>query len=212
MSWSTKVADFIASRGRLEFRQPANRVIQELNKLTNPKTENGIAPLDLGDAVGIGINRQRKTLLSLGAFLLFGSLLVIPLIMGPSIQWRDPETGKLSGLTVVFPAFGAILAFIVLDFVRKPGPEVVVVANRSGLYVVSRGLRDMPKETFVPWSASTIRIEAMTMNNKPFTTHSISLVRISRASRSKSRLFTTVVEEPVYRHWQQFSNAIARFG
>jgi hypothetical protein len=69
--WSTKLVDFVANSGRPEYREQATR------------EKNGIAPMDLGGAIGIGTNHQRKTWFLLGAALFFGLLALMALTVGP---------------------------------------------------------------------------------------------------------------------------------
>ncbi len=83
MTWSTKLATFVADSRRPEFREPAMQVIRELDKFANPEAINGIAPLNASGAVGIGINHQRKKWFLLGALLFFGLLGWFSWSLGP---------------------------------------------------------------------------------------------------------------------------------
>jgi hypothetical protein len=211
MIWSTELADFVANAGRPEFREPATRVIRELDKFDNPEAENGIAPFDAGGAIGIGINHQRKTWFLLGALLFFGLLAWMSWGLGP-LRLRDPQSGDLSAFVIIVPMFGGFGLLFLLLFLKKPGPEVVVVANPTSLYLVSRtGLRFTPKEVVVAWSSDRVHIDLNTVTQKMITTHTVSLWRVRRDTARKSRLFSTRVDEQLFRYWEQFAQIIARF-
>ena len=211
MSWSTELADYIASRGRPEFREPATRVIRELDKFDNPESINGISPLDVGGGVGIGINHQRKTWFLLGALLFFGLLVWFSWSLGP-VRLRDAESGELSAFVLLIPMLGGFGVLFVLLFLKKPGPDVVVVATPTSLYLVSRaGLRFTPKEVLVPWASNRIQIDLNTVTQKMVTTHTVSLSRVSRETARKTRLFSARVDEQLFRYWEQFAQAVAPF-
>jgi hypothetical protein len=211
MTWSTELATFVANQGRPEFREPVTQVIRELNRFDNPEAENGIAPMDAGGGIGIGINHQRKGIFLLGAVLFFGLLVAMAWTIGP-IRLRDPQSGELSAWVMILPIFGGFGLLSVLLYLKQPGPEVVVVANPTSLYVVSRaGLRLTPKEIVVPWSESTVRVELNTVTHDMITTRTVSLLRIRRDTGRKSRLFGARADEQLFRYWQQFAAAINRF-
>ena len=211
MSWSTELATFVANQGRPEFREPATQVIRELNKFDNPEAINGIAPLDLGGAVGIGINHQRKRWFLLGAVLFFGLLLVFSWSLGPP-RLREPQTGELSAFVLIVPLFGGFGILFVLLFLKKPGPEVVVVATPTSLYLVSRsGLRFTPKEAVVAWSEERVKIEMNEVTHKGVTIHSIALVAQPRHGGRKRALMRTRVDPQLFGYWQLFGEAIAPF-
>lgn len=211
MTWSRELADFVANAGRPEFREPATRVIRELDKFDNPEAINGIEPIDVGGAVGIGINYQRKTFFLFGTLLFFGLLIVFITLLGP-VRLREPETGELSAFVLIIPMFGGLGLLSLLLYLKKPGPDVVVVANSTSLYLVSRaGLRFAPKEVVVPWSSDRVQIDCNTVTHKGITTHTVSLSRVRRDTGRKSRLFSTRVDEQVFDYWNQFARLIARF-
>lgn len=211
MTWSRELADFLAHAGRPEFREPATRVIRELDKFDNPEAINGIEPIDMGGAVGIGINYQRRTFFLYGTLLFFGLLVVFVVLLGP-VRLRDPETGELSAFVLIIPMFGGLGLLSLLLYLKKPGPDVVVAANSTSLYLASRaGLRFAPKEVFVPWSSDRVHIDFNTVTHKGITTHTVSLSRVRRDTERKSRLFTTRVDEQVFGYWEQFAHAISPF-
>ena len=206
--WSTKLADFVANNGRPEYREPATRVIRELNKFDNPEAQNGIAPLDLGGAIGIGINHQRKTWFLLGAALFLGLLAMMAFTLGPP-RLRDPGSNELSAWVLILPMFGGFGLLFILLYLKQPGPEVVVVATPTSLYLVSRhGLRFTPKEALVAWSEERVIIEMNTIHNKGVTTHSIGLLCQPRSGGRKRALMRTRVDEQLFGYWEQFRQAI----
>jgi hypothetical protein len=211
MIWSNELADFVANSGRPEFREPATQVIRELNKFDNPEAINGIAPMNTAGAVGIGINHQRRMLFLFGALFFFGLLVVFVAMLGP-VRLREPETGELSAFVLIIPMFGGFGLLSLLLYLKKPGPEVVVVANPTSLYLVSRhGLRFAPKEVLVPWSSDRVHIDLNTVTHNMITTHTVSLSRVRRDTGRKSRVFSARVDEQLFRYWQQFAQVIARF-
>jgi hypothetical protein len=211
MIWSNELADFVANSGRPEFREPATRVIRELDKFDNPEAINGIAPIDAGGAVGIGINHQRRTLFLIAAIFFFALLVIFVTVLGP-VRLREPETGELSAFVLIIPMFGGFALLSLLLYLKRPGPEVVVVANPTSLYLVSRhGLRFTPKEILVPWSSDRVHIDLNTITHNMITTHTVSLSRVRRDTSRKSRLFSTRVDEQVFGYWQQFAQAVAAF-
>lgn len=210
MTWSTKLATFIANQGRPEFREPARQVIRELNKFDNPEAINCTEPLNLGVAIGIGINHQRKTWFLLGALLFFGLLIWLSWGLGP-LRLRDPS-GDLSAFVIIVPMFGGFGLLFVLLYLKKPGPEVVVIANSTSLYVVSRaGLRFKPKEILVPWAEARVLIDLQTVTHKGITTHWVGLKRQRRDNDRKSSLLRTRIDPQAFHYWEQFGQAIARF-
>ena len=211
MTWSTKLATFVADSGRPEFREPAKQVIRELDKFDNPEAINGIAPLNVSGAVGIGVNHQRKKWFLFGALLFFGLLVWFSWSLGPP-RLRDPQMGELSAFVIIVPMFGGLGILFVLLFLKKPGPEVVVVANATSLYLISRaGLRFNPKEIVVPWSDDRVQVELRTVTQNHITTHWVGLARVRRDGGRKSRIFTTRADPQLFRYWQQFGQIIARF-
>jgi hypothetical protein len=211
MIWSNELAEFVANAGRPEFREPATRVIRELDKFNNPEALNGIEPIEAGGAVGIGINYQRRALYLFGALFFFGLLIMFITLLGP-VRLREPETGELSAFVLIIPMFGGFGLLSLLLYVKKPGPEVVIVANQTSLYLVSRaGLRFSPKEVLVPWSSDRVHIDLNTVTHNMITTHTVSLSRVRRDSGRKSRLFGTRVDEHLFRYWEQFAHAVSPF-
>ncbi len=210
MTWSTKLATFIANQGRPDFREPATQVIRELDKFDNPEAINCTEPMNLGGAIGIGINHQRKTWFLFGALLFFGLLIWFSWGLGP-LRLRD-ASGDLSAFVMIVPMFGGFGLLFVLLYLKESGPEVVVVANPTSLYVVSRaGLRFTPKEIVVPWSEARVLIDLQTITQKGITTHWIGLKRQRRDNNRKWPLLRTRCDPQAFRYWEQFGQAIARF-
>jgi len=209
MAWSTKLADFVSHQGRPEFREYAMRVIRELNKFDNPEAENGIAPIDIGSAVGIGINYQRKKWYLLGAALFFGLLVLLGATTGtPTLH--EPGSSELSAWVLLLPMFGGFGLLFVLLYVKQSGPEVVVVSTPTSLYLVSRhGLRFTPREAVVPWSETRVHIEMNTITNKGVTTHTVGILTQSRRGGFKRALMRTRVDPQLFAYWQRFADAIA---
>ena len=82
---------------------------------------------------------------------------------------------------MIVPMFGGFGLLFVLLYLKESGPEVVVVANPTSLYVVSRtGLRFTPKEIVVPWSEARLLIDLQTVTQKGITTHWVGLKRQRR--------------------------------
>ena len=211
MTWSTQLADFVSNNGRPEFRTQARQVIRELNKFDNPEAFNGIEPMDLGRAVGIGINYQPKKWYLLAAALFFGLLLWLGSSLGPPTFW-DHERNEVSAWVLIVPMLGGFGLLFVLLYLKKAGPEVVVVATPTSLYLVSRaGLRMRPKEVLVPWSEYRVTVEMNVVKHKGMTTHSVGLLRVPRNGGRKTALMRTRVDAGLFRYWQQFANAIAPF-
>jgi hypothetical protein len=208
-NWSTKLADFVAYQGRPEFREPARRVIHELDRFDNPEAINSIAPMDAAGAIGIGINHQRKTWFLLGALLFFGLLAIMAFTM--PFRLRDAN-GDLSAWVIILPMFGGFGTLFVLLYLKKPGPEAVVVANSTSLYVVARtGLRLAPKESLVAWAEEQVMVELATVTHNGVTTHTVALMRKRRDGGFKRALFRTRIDPQGFGYWEQFSEAIARF-
>ena len=210
MTWSTQLADFIANRGRPEFREPARRVVQELDRFNNPEAINSIEPMNAAGAIGIGINHQRKRFLIWGAVLFYGLLALLAFMSGP-IRLRE-ASGDLSAWVILIPVLGGFGTFFLLFSLKKPGPVAVVVANSTSLYVVSRaGLRMTPKDSLVSWSTDRVLIEFNTVTHKGATTHSVRLLRVPRQGGRKRLLFGTLLDPQAFEYWQQFGRAIDRF-
>ena len=185
------------------------RVIRELNKFDNPEAENGIAPMDLRGAIGIGINYQPKKWYLLGAALFFGLLIALGISTGPP-RLFEPGSSELSAWVLLLPMFGGFGLLFVLLYLKKAGPEVVVVATSTELYLVSRhGLRFTPREAVVPWSEARVLFELDTVTNKGVTTHTVGLLRQPRRGGIKRALMRTRVDPQLFAYWQRFAEAIA---
>jgi hypothetical protein len=210
MTWSTKLADFVSHQGRPEFRAQATQVIRELDRFDNPEAINGITPMDLHGAIGIGINHQRKKWFLLGAALFWGLLIWFSFGLGP-MRLREVN-GDLSAWLIILPLFGGFGLLFVLLFLKKPGPDVVAIATPTSFYLVSRaGLRFAPKEVVVPWSEERVLTKFQTITNKGVTSHILELQRQRRDGGRKTVFLRARVDPQLFGYWEAFANEFARF-
>jgi hypothetical protein len=203
---SNPLERFISTVGRPEFRASALAVIRELNRFDNPEAINGIAPLALGDAVGIGLNHQRK-FWHLATALLFIVLSVVGMMASASLP--GPDGGGPSGMVFAIPIFGTLALPYALWYLKSPGPDVVVIANSTCLYVAMRStFLGTPTEKLIEWSQDRLQLELRSVTNTGVTTYHLALWRHARNGRRKSKILQKPVDEQVFGYWQQFSSAI----
>lgn len=209
---STLLQEFAEHSGRPEWSTRVLRVIRELERFPEEEAINGISPIDEDGFVGIGVNYQRGKLPVL-LTLWFSFLAAGMIYMSWPLRFIDPESHQLTGAVLALPVLGGFALLGAMLWIKKPGPDLVIVADATGLYAVSRTrLRWRPHDVLVPWLRARIQIHQNSVTHNLITTNTVSVWAIDRQTGKKSHVCGARVDAAVFDYFTAFARRVQRFG